>query len=163
MTDPRHSLAISLAQYALDLRSGHPDAHATASGACGRCDAMNRRGVWLRHAGEVYCPVCAPLRRSCSACGGSAPIEQYSVNTKRMTLDTLCPACRREKGRRQYATAQALQRDIASTGVCSTCGETKRRFAFYVDKRYASGLSSRCRKCQNSANAEYQRLHPRTK
>jgi hypothetical protein len=152
---------ILLAQYALDLQENLPDRHATQPGLCPCCRTHNGRGVWILAKGAIHCPSCAPLKRKCATCEKSYGIEHFDVTRKRMTLNSYCVSCRRAKARKQYDLAQSSQTAIATEAKCVDCGVVKPAAQFYVDKRYATGLTPSCRKCKNAFNAEYQREHPR--
>jgi hypothetical protein len=45
------------------------------------------------------------------------------------------------------------------TKCCTKCGETKPLEAFPSDKRYVSGISSRCAQCKQAAEKEQKRAH----
>lgn len=155
--------AILLAQFVLDMQAGTPFKHAGAPARCPACRTDNESGIWLLVKGKLCCRNCAPLTRRCARCEKRQSVVEFDVDQKRMILSSYCLSCRRAKARKQYADAQSMERPLASVATCSTCGLTKSRAAFYVDKRYATGLAPRCRKCNNSYNAEYQREHPRSR
>lgn len=87
-------------------------------------------------------------KKKCSQCKEFKSLEEFQKKiTGPLGVTSKCKECTSENKKAAYVSKEREDRSLLDEKECAKCHEVKSRSEFRVEKRGASGMTSRCRDC----------------